>query len=147
MRRLSNKSALLAAVIAALAIASCGDDGGESSASPANDRATFEKEHPGSALYGSPPLEFEADPGGELAFTTDEVRAKEGNVTIEFTNPQSTPHNVTVEAVGDGKEETRTVSNDFAAVTITLSKDREFIFYCSVPGHRKAGMEGKVVVE
>ena len=147
MRRLPNKLALLAAAIAALGIAACGDDGGESSASATNDRATFEKEHPGSALYGSPPLEFEADPGGDLAFTEDEVTAKEGNVTIEFTNPQSTPHNVTVEAIGDGKEQTRTISNDFAAVTITLSKDQEFIFYCAVPGHREAGMEGKVVVQ
>jgi plastocyanin len=149
MNRLRKLALLLAApilvVIVGLAIMGDGD-GDEASGGETTDQAQFEKEHPGSAIYGSPPLEFEADPGGDLAYTTDEVTAEEGNVTLEFTNPQSTPHNVTVEAIGEGKEETRTISRDFAAVTVTLNKEREFIFYCSVPGHRKAGMEGKVVV-
>ena len=138
-------AALLAVVVAALAIAACGE-GGEGSVET-TDRATFEREHPGSAQYGSPPLEFEADPGDDLAYTADEVTAKEGNVTIEFTNPQSTPHNVTVEAKGNGKVETETVANGFSAITISLDREQEFIFYCSVPGHRKAGMEGTVEVE
>lgn len=138
---------LLVLAIAAVAVPACGSDDGDQTESAANDRAQFEKEHPGSAAYGSPPLEFEADPDGDLAFTEDEVTAKAGNVTIEFTNPQSTPHNVTLGPKGGGKVETETISNDFAAVTITLNEDEEFIFYCSVPGHRKAGMEGTVRVE
>jgi plastocyanin len=136
---------LFALVLAPAGFAACGDDG-ESSAQT-NDRATFEMEHPGSAQYGSPPLEFEADPDGDLAYTEDELTAKEGNVTVEFTNPQSTPHNVTVEAVGVGKVKTKTIANGFAAVTVSLDKGIEFIYYCSVPGHRKAGMEGKLIVE
>jgi plastocyanin len=137
---------LLALVLVPTALAACGGDEGESSAQT-NDRATFEREHPGSAMYGSPPLEFEADPDGDLAYTEDELTAKEGNITVEFTNPQSTPHNVTVEAVGIGKVKTDTVANGFAAVTVSLDKGIEFIYYCSVPGHRKAGMEGKLIVQ
>jgi len=136
---------LLALVLVPTALAACGDD--EGSSAQTNDRATFEREHPGSAQYGSPPLEFEADPGGDLAYTADEVTAKEGNVTVEFTNPQSTPHNVTVEAVGVGRVKTDTVANGFAAVTVSLDKGIDFIYYCSVPGHREAGMEGTLIVK
>jgi plastocyanin len=146
-------------VLPALALSACGGGDGDSGgngggggngeaevAAEASDRAAFEREHPGSAEFGSPPLEFEADPGGDLAYTADEVTAKEGNVTIEFTNPQSVPHNVTVETGNGAKVETETVTDDFAAVTITLSQDEKFIYYCSVPGHRKAGMEGTINV-
>lgn len=147
----------------AVAFAACGSGGGDSStetnaqatlneggatSAKANAQATFDKEHPGSAEFGSPPLEFEADPGGDLAYTTDEVTAEEGNVTIEFTNPQSTPHNVAIEALpSGGSVTTRTIKNGFDAISITLNAKEKFVFYCTVPGHRKAGMEGIVRVK
>lgn len=142
-------SALLASLVAILSLVACGggDADADGNGAPESERVRFEREHPGSAEFGSPPLEFEADPGGDLAYTDDEVTAKEGNVTLEFTNPQSTPHNLTVEEKGSGKVKTETVSKGFAAVTITLDKAGDFVFYCSVPGHRKAGMEGKIVVD
>jgi plastocyanin len=141
---------LLAIVALAVAFSACGsgDSGEDSGTSAENAKPTFAEEHPGSADYGSPPLEFEADPGGDLAYTADEVTAKEGNVTIEFTNPQSTPHNVVMEALpSHGSVSTNTVENGFAAVTITLNTKEKFIFYCSIPGHRKAGMEGIVRIK
>jgi plastocyanin len=98
--------------------------------------------------FGSPPLEFEADPGGELAYTNNEVTAKEGNVTIEFTNPQSTPHNIKVEALpSHGSVTTDTVKNGFSAISVTLNTKEKFIFYCTIPGHRKADMEGVIRVK
>lgn len=162
---------LFAIAALALGLAACGDDG-EASSSPASETVTqkkdnaegagngggvwnteesaFGEEHPGSARYGSPPLEFEADPSGKIAFTVDEVTAKEGNVTIEFRNPQSTPHNVAIEALpSHGRVVTKTITDedDYAAKTITLNTDEKFIFYCTVPGHREAGMEGVVKVK
>jgi plastocyanin len=157
-----SRSASLILVVVALAAAGCGG-GGDSSSSTTDQTAAEEappsasdgkkslsayaKAHPGAASFGSPPLEFEADPDGDLAYTTDEVTAKEGNVTIEFTNPQSVPHNVAIEAASGGKVVTETVTDGFAAVTITLNTKEKFIFYCTVPGHREAGMEGIVNVE
>lgn len=155
--------ALLAVVAFAIAFTACGSggdssaetsaqatpsEGGGAASAKAAAQATFDKEHPGSAEFGSPPLEFEADPGGDLAYTADEVTAKEGNVTIEFTNPQSTPHNVRIEALpSHGSVTTRTIKEGFDAITITLNAKEKFIFYCTVPGHRKAGMEGIVKVK
>jgi plastocyanin len=140
---------LILLLLVSVAIIGCGNEQttGESRGEATGGNEATRGEHPGSEAYGSPPLEFEADPGGKLAYTTDEVTAKEGNVTIEFTNPQSVPHNVTVEAKGDGRVKTKVVANGFAAVTVTLDKEQDFIFYCSVPGHRKAGMEGTINVE
>jgi plastocyanin len=158
--------ALLAAVALALAFAACGDDGEEVS-NPPGDVALAEEssqdgkrpavwrteqppdeEHPGQAEFGAPPLEFEADPSGKMAYTTNEVTATEGNVSIEFTNPQSVPHNVAIEGVKThGKVETETIEDDFAATSMTLNTDEKFIFYCTVPGHREAGMEGVVKVK
>jgi plastocyanin len=154
--------AMIICVLIATGLSACGNganeaDTGNGSTEPepagigetlseSSNKAAFRREHPGSARYGSPPLEFEADPSGDLAYTTDEVTAKDGNVTIEFTNPQPTPHNVAIEAVKDGRVVTETVSEDFAATTITLSSNERYVFYCTVPGHRKAGMKGVVKV-
>jgi uncharacterized cupredoxin-like copper-binding protein len=146
----------VACLASVIALSACGGGSGSSSTTePAgvgetlyesSNKAAFKKEHPGSAKYGSPPLEFEADPGGDLAYTADEVTAKEGNVTIEFTNPQRVPHNVAVEAAKGGRVVTETVEEGFAAVTVTLSSNEKYVFYCTIPGHRKAGMEGIVKV-
>jgi len=157
--RVRNVFALLALVALALALASCGSSGDSTTTSAQAAAAAkkvaakekekkFEEEHPGSAEFGSPPLEFEADPSGALAYTKDEVTAEEGNVTIEFTNPTSTPENVKVEALpSHGSVETETIKKGFDAITVTLNAKEKFIYYSTVPGHRKAGMEGVIKVK
>ena len=155
---------LLVAAVLAVAFVACGGGGdGDSDTTtgpitleegsnlgppPETDsESTFAEKHPASATYGSPPLEFEADPGGDLAFTTDEVTAKEGNVTMEFTNPQSTPHNVAIESLPSGLSlATETVKEGFSAAVMTLNTRERFIFYCTVPGHKAAGMKGTIKV-
>jgi len=150
---------VLFAVMALVVFSSCGS-GGDSTTTSAQAAAAakkvaakekakkFEEEHPGSAEFGSPPLEFESDPSGKLAYTADHVTALEGNVTIEFTNPTSTPENVKVEALpSHGSVETETIKNGFDAITVTLNTKEKFIYYSSVPGQRKAGMEGVLRVK
>jgi plastocyanin len=87
-----------------------------------------------------------ADPNGDLAFTEDEATAKAGKVTVDFTNSSPVPHDVRIE--GDGKDiggtEVISESNESAKVDL---KPGEYTFYCSVPGHRQAGMEGTLAVE
>lgn len=149
-------AALLALVLASLALVACGGGSSSSSSTTATTgggETTSEgvgagaKEEGGGGGGGASTLEFETDPNGELAFTTTEATAKAGKVTIDFTNPQALPHDVKIES-SSGKEigGTETVSEGSDSATVNL-KPGTYTFYCSVPGHREAGMEGTLVVK
>jgi plastocyanin len=90
-------------------------------------------------------LDLAADPVA-LAFDKTELDAKVGKVTIDFDNPSAIPHNVVIEE--DGKElagfEPITEAEKSATADLQAGT---YTFYCSVPGHREAGMEGNLVVE
>ena len=95
---------------------------------------------------GSSTLNVEAD-SSALAYTQDSLSTKAGSVTVDFKNPSTTPHNVTIE---DSNENdvgaTDTISNDTASTTVNL-KPGTYKFYCSVDGHEAAGMEGTLTVK
>ncbi|HEX5591870.1 MAG TPA: plastocyanin/azurin family copper-binding protein [Solirubrobacterales bacterium] len=90
-------------------------------------------------------LKLAADPVA-LAFDQESLTAKAGKVTIDFDNPSATPHNVVIEE--DGKElagfEPITESEESETADL---KAGTYTFYCSVPGHREAGMEGTLTVK
>ena len=68
-------------------------------------------------------------------------------MTVNFTNPQAIPHDVDVEDSGGasvGKTELVTEGSD--SVELNL-KPGTYTFFCSVPGHREAGMEGTLTVK
>lgn len=80
-----------------------------------------------------------------LAYDKTSLEASAGEVTIEFTNPSGLSHNVTLEGPGVEDEGTDTIRSGNTSVTLDLQAG-EYTFYCSVDGHRAAGMEGKLVV-
>ncbi len=88
-------------------------------------------------------LEIDADPTGQLAYVTNKASAPPGKLTVKSVNKASIPHNIVIDGKGKGKEvsggATSQFSADFAAGSYT--------YYCSVPGHRAAGMEGKLTVK
>jgi plastocyanin len=95
---------------------------------------------------GGETLKIAADPGGALKFDQTSLEASAGSVTIDFTNDSSLPHNVTLDGPGVEDEGTDTVTGSSTSVTLDLQPG-EYTFYCSVDGHRAAGMEGKLVVK
>lgn len=100
----------------------------------------------GTSGAGSSSLKEEADPEGQLRFTTKDLSAKAGTVTIGFANASPLPHNLTI-AQGT-KVLGATPTFQGAAKTLTLKlAPGTYVFYCSVPGHRQAGMEGKLTVQ
>ena len=83
----------------------------------------------------------------QLAYTETEVTAPAGNDTIEFDNPASLGHDVVIED-DDGNEVAKT--DLIASSTTTTTADLKpgtYTFFCSVPGHRDAGMEGTLTVK
>ena len=74
------------------------------------------------------------------------LSAKAGSVSIAFTNQSELQHNLTVEtSSGKVLGATATFTKGTRILPLNL-KPGTYKFYCSVPGHRAAGMEGKLVV-
>lgn len=82
----------------------------------------------------------------QLAYVTSSATAKPGPVTIKSPNPSGTPHNIAVE--GGGLNEIGEVVQDGGVSEVQAElKPGEYTFFCSVPGHREGGMEGKLTVK
>ena len=59
---------------------------------------------------------------------------------------QSTPHDIAVEGNGVN-DKGETVSGGGVSQFQTDLKPGEYAFFCTVPGHREGGMEGKLTVK
>ena len=151
--------AFLALALAALALVACGGGGSDNSTTSATSGGSGTensseanggvKEENSSGGGGGPAstLKFEADPNGQLAYTTTSATAKAGKVTIEFKNPQSLTHDVAIEsASGEEIGKTELIADGSDSTTVDL-KPGTYTFYCTVPGHREAGMEGTLTVK
>jgi uncharacterized cupredoxin-like copper-binding protein len=145
-------AALLVLALAALTLVACG--GGDSSDSTATTTETTAEstgaggaEGAGSEGGGSV-VAIEAVGGSDLAFVQKAAKAKAGQVSIDFTNPQTLSHDVAVED-SSGKEigGTELVASGSTTATIGNLKPGKYTFFCTVPGHREAGMEGTLTVE
>jgi plastocyanin len=94
-------------------------------------------------------VKLEANSGGALSYNTTTLKAKPGRVTIDFTNMAPLSHNVTLESgsnTGHVLGATPTFSGGSHSLTLNL-KAGTYTFFCSVPGHRQAGMQGTLTVE
>jgi plastocyanin len=131
---------LLTVLALAFAVAACGGDDDEASDEPAAEETTTHEE----GSDGSH-LTLTADPSGSPAFDQTELTAAAGEVTIELVNDSGTDHNVEVE--GNGVEEVSdTISEGSTELTLTLEPG-EYEYYCTVDGHKAAGMEGTLTVQ
>ena len=84
---------------------------------------------------------------GDLIFEPDALEAEAGEVVIDYTNPSEVPHNVAIEDDSETLAQGETVTGgDNAAATAELEPG-EYVFYCSIPGHRESGMEGILTVK
>jgi len=92
-------------------------------------------------------LSLAANAEGQLAYNTKSLTANAGKVSIDFTNSSPLTHNVTIESSA-GKILGATPTFQGGTKTLTLDlKPGTYKFFCSVPGHRMAGMEGTLTVK
>jgi outer membrane protein assembly factor BamB len=82
----------------------------------------------------------------QLLFDTNKLTAKAGKVTIKFTNDSAISHNVVlVNSANKVLGKTPTFDGGAKSFSATL-KPGTYTYYCSVPGHRQAGMQGALTV-
>ena len=136
--------ALAIAAIAPFGLIACGDDDDESSDDSA--ATTEETTEASSSGGGGSTVSITAAEDGSLAYEEDSVEAEAGTVTIEFDNPASLGHDVKVEGPDGDLGGTDVISEDTATADVELTPG-DYTFYCSVSGHREAGMEGDLTVE
>lgn len=140
--------ALLAVLL--FALAGCGGSSNSSSPTAASAPAARAKTAgSGGASTGaaSSHVRLAAATNGQLSYNTKTLRAKAGKVSIDFVNMAAIMHNVTIEGPSS-KQLGATPTFQGGAKTLTLDlQPGTYKFFCSVPGHRAAGMEGTLIVE
>lgn len=92
-------------------------------------------------------LDLTSPASGELQFMPTSLQAKVGTVTLDYNNPSSAEHSVAIE---DSSGQTLTSSDvgtngDFPATADLVAGT--YTFFCTVPGHREAGMQGTLTVK
>jgi len=114
--------------VASVALAACGggDDGGDGGGGATAEDGTIQME------------------AGDLFFEPEEYSAEAGQLEIVVENVGAVEHDVVIEEAGDASVvhvapgETGSGTIDLEAGTYTV--------YCSIPGHREAGMEATLNV-
>jgi uncharacterized cupredoxin-like copper-binding protein len=102
----------------------------------------------GSATAKGGKLEIDADPNGQLAYTVAKATAPAGALEIDSKNSSSTPHDIALQQGTDGAElgNGETVSGGGVSKVSVNLKAGTYTFYCTLPGHREAGMQGTLTV-
>lgn len=107
------------------------EGGGEAKAKPASG--------PGGTV------QLAADPT-DIAYDTTSLASKPGKVTIDFNNPSALEHDVAIEANGKEVAGSELIAESKTSVSAELAPGT-YTFFCTVPGHRQAGMEGTLTVK
>jgi plastocyanin len=148
MRKLVLTFAL--AALAAVALVACGGGSSSESTSTSTEAGGGGAASTTSAGGGgaSSSVKLAADPS-DIAFDTNSLSAKAGNMTIDFNNPnQALGHDVCVEDQSDKHLGcSKVVTGQSTTLDLQNVKPGTYTFYCSVDSHEAAGMKGTLTVQ
>jgi plastocyanin len=100
----------------------------------------------GTAKASNGTLDIPADPNGGLSYKFANAEAPSGKLTIESKNDASIGHDIALEGNGVNGKGPVVQNGGTSKLEVTL-KPGTYTFFCSVPGHREGGMQGKLVVK
>ena len=139
--------ALAITAIAPFGLIACGDDDDEGASESGSTETTEETtSDDATGGGGGGTVSISAAEDGSLAYEETSVSTEAGSVTIEFDNPSGTGHDVRIEGDEGDIGGTDVITDDTTTATVELEAG-DYTFYCSVSGHRDAGMEGDLTVE
>jgi uncharacterized cupredoxin-like copper-binding protein len=133
----------LGAVAVVLVATGCGSSNNSTTTSAAESTTTS------AAAGGGQDLKLSADPSGALSFTTTQLSAKAGNVTLTMTNPSSSgvEHGVAIEGNGVDQDGQIVQPGGTSTVTVSNLKPGKYEFYCPFDSHKQQGMTGTLTVK
>jgi plastocyanin len=138
------------AAVASLALVACGggSDTTSTSSEAGGGAAATTTSGGGGGAAASSSVKLAADPS-EIAYDTNSLSAKSGNVTIDFDNPNNAlGHDVCVEAEGEKDLGcSKVVTGQSTTLDLKNLKPGTYTFYCSVDSHEAAGMKGTLTVQ
>lgn len=148
----------LAVMVLAFAIAGCGGDDDVEPVEPATPDTEAPANGNGDAAENgdaaangngdATTIEIVADPDGAMAYTETEITVPAGDVIVEFENPSVVPHDVAFDdPSGELIDKTAVFTEDSETLRLNDLEPGEYRYWCTVPGHLEAGMEGTLVVE
>ena len=91
-------------------------------------------------------LDIPADPSGRTLYSFKNAEAPAGQLTINSVNESTVPHDIALEG-GGVDEKGETVSGGGTSTIDVDLQAGEYTFFCTVDGHRAAGMEGTLTVK
>lgn len=144
------RTSIVLTMTLALALAACADDPApEESApatAPADDTAgteeTTEEAGDDAAATGGTATFTALD---SVAWESTEVSVPAGTVEVVIECGPSIPHGLGIDGVQDGDELAACAGGGSGSATVELEAG-DYTFFCTIPGHREAGMEGTLTV-
>jgi plastocyanin len=91
-------------------------------------------------------LDMPADPNGQLAYVSKQATAPAGQLEIDSKNDANIPHDIALEGNGVNEKGEEVASGGTSKISVDL-KPGTYTYYCTLPGHREGGMEGKLTVK
>jgi plastocyanin len=150
MGRATPALSFLLLAVGLVALAGCGSSSSGTSTSPTRAPTTTSSPAattPAATSGAGQHLSLEANRQGQFKYEPASLTAKAGAVSIDFTNMAPLSHNLTVASSSGGVlGATPTFTGGSKTLSLTL-KPGTYKFYCTVPGHRAAGMEGTLTVQ
>lgn len=97
----------------------------------------------GTAVEKDGVLTIPADPGGQLAYAATKATGVPGPVEIKMPNESGVPHDIAIDGLGKAP----VVQKGVTSFKAKLEAGKTYTYYCTVPGHRAAGMQGQLTVK
>lgn len=123
-------------LVSMLVIAACGGDDDNGNGNGDN----------GGGNGGGDSVDMEMD---EMFFDPDTITASAGSTyTVNLENVGTQLHDFTIDDLGGEEVHVEVEAGESGTAELSIPDETgEWDFYCSVPGHREAGMEGVLTVE
>jgi plastocyanin len=100
----------------------------------------------GTAKEANGVLAIPVNKAGGLLFQYKDATGTPGQVSIETKNNEAIGHNIALEGNGINQKGPVVQGGATSKISVDL-KPGTYTFFCSVPGHREAGMQGKLTVK